>query len=107
MEENNKIIAEFMKIDVSFDGRFSINPMTRYGCWEIMKYHSDWNWLMEVVEKIESKCNNLGFQISAKFVHIRVNNNLTISSGVKSNRINAVYSACIEFIKSYNKREEK
>lgn len=57
---------------------------------------------MEVVEKIESKCSNLGFQISQRFVHIRVNNNLTISSGVKSNRIEAVYNACVEFIKWYN-----
>jgi hypothetical protein len=57
---------------------------------------------MEVVEKIESLCNNRGFEISSRFVHIRVNNNLTISSGVCSNRIEAVYNACVEFIKWYN-----
>lgn len=106
MNTDNKLIAGFMGIDVAFDGTFSINPITRYGCWEVMKYDSDWNWLMTVVDKIESLCNNVGFEISSRFVHIRVNNNLTISSGIKDNRMEAIYSACVEYIKWYNKQSK-
>jgi hypothetical protein len=110
--ENNKLIAEFMgwKLghpellelrwsDEWFDGR---DKKTTKG---FLHFDTDWNWLMEVVEKIESLCSNRGFEISARFVHIRVNNNLTISSGVKDNRIEAVYNVCIEFIKWYNQQK--
>jgi hypothetical protein len=121
--ENNKIIAEFMgctnfkmygnsftfdhpnKTKWEWSNRFKDNIETNNFSSSSSFYDNDWNWLMEVVEKIESKCSNLGFQISARFVHIRVNNNLTISSGVKPNRIEAVYNACIEFIKWYNENK--
>jgi hypothetical protein len=106
--ENNKLIAEFLgqnKMPYEFP---QFGYIKTNGDWNDtffdnqLKFHKDWNWLMEVVEKIESLCNNRGFEISSRFVHIRVNNNLTISSGVCSNRIEAVYNACVEFIKWYN-----
>ena len=101
--ENNKLIAEFMGYKKSIANTwFKGNKIVQTTSF---KYDSDWNWLMEVVEKIESKCSNLGFEISARFVHIRVDNEWIISSGVKSNRIEAVYNACIEFIKWNNQQK--
>jgi hypothetical protein len=106
--ENNKLIAEFMGCFQDKFGFWGFENTKEYKRWhtdrflDFTNYDSDWNSLMEVVEKIQSKCSNLGFEISARFVHIRVNNNLTISSGVKTNRIEAVYNACIEFIKWNN-----
>ena len=115
--EKNKMINIFMGLKpVEIFGRFSISKDHVSVCCDTSdetmesfskstKYHSDWNWLMEVVDKIESLCSNTGFEISSSFVHIRVNNNLTISSGVCSDRMEAVYNACVEFIKWYNQQK--
>jgi hypothetical protein len=104
--ENNKIIAEFMEINTAFDDTFSINPMTKYGCWEKMKYDTDWNWLMEVVEKIES----LGYDLFIETFEVRIEKyretlfrqHTKVSNQTK---IKAVYNACVEFIKWYNENK--
>ena len=113
METENRLIAEFMGIDTAFDGRFSINPITKYGGWELMVYHSDWNWLMEVVEKIES----LGYIVSTHFNSTDIKD-LDTSETICYNRgswkqytpqltkIESVYNACLEFIKWYNKQNQ-
>jgi len=43
--EGNKIIAEFMQHPEGYD---------EHGVWQKLAYHSSWDWLMPVVEKIES-----------------------------------------------------
>lgn len=119
-EETNKLIAEFMGIDVAFDGTFSINPMTRYGCWEKMKYATDWNWLMEVVEKIESLGVNIWVVKNKVKITIigelaqKLNNSLydTEFEGydfeyyTKETKIEAVYNACVTFIEWYNSADK-
>ena len=77
--ENNKIIAKFMGyIDngCSEEG-FLINPTTNYDEDIIeLKFNSDWNWLMEVVEKIESlKSPYDGFSWSIEPFSVRINRN--------------------------------
>lgn len=101
--ENNKLIAEFM----GFLPRIK-NP----------KYHNDWNILMQVVEKIES----LGYELQKENNSVFFKGNYTeISSfyGMKkyyktefnkdcnSTFIEAVYNACIEFIKWYNQNTQQ
>ena len=127
--ENNKIIAEFMGyIDngCSEEG-FLINPITNFDE-EIndLKYHSDWNWLMEVVEKIENLPSRTlqGTYYSGNEVKIykAINTNthyceinLVKESGYrivsiqfnKESKIKSVYDACLEFIKWYNLNSEK
>jgi hypothetical protein len=69
-------------------------------------YHSNWEWLMPVVDKIQSlrnKCNNVKLEygltlINAietwfKYTHKRIS------------KKEAVWLACVEFIEWYNKQE--
>ena len=105
METNNKIIAEFMGAKLTKD----LNIM--YPVYEgdssyvkNLKYHSDWNWLMEVVEKIES----IGFTFETKKNWARITRkgeNIILRWEEDKTKIEAVYNACIEFIKWYNENK--
>ena len=51
--ENNKLIAEFMQL-VECETDYLYHPSSEKGFLkDYLMYNSDWNWLMEVVEKIE------------------------------------------------------
>ena len=110
METNNKLIAEFLGyIDngCSEEG-FLIDPKTNYDvCIDSLQFHTDWNWLIQVVEKIES----LGYSvnISSSMVYINGDNSRIVSPfniGFKITKIEAVYNACVEFIKWYNENKD-
>jgi uncharacterized protein YqgV (UPF0045/DUF77 family) len=64
------------------------------------KFHSDWDRLMEVVEKIE----RLGYRIEIvkHICRIYLSDKETIIISENIPKIEAVYNACIEFIKWYN-----
>ena len=101
--ENNKIIAEFMGyIDngCSEEG-FLINPITNFDE-EIndLRYHLDWNWLMEVVEKI--------YQTELYYnKYIDFNASMFTDGKIEvSTKIDLVYNQCVEFIKWYNEQKE-
>ena len=53
METNNKIIAEFMKY-IKHTQTKAYLTKDGYFHDKDLKFHKDWNWLMEVVEKIEN-----------------------------------------------------
>ena len=105
METSNKIIAEFMgyikhtqtKAYLTTDGYFHERDL---------KFHKDWNWLMEVVEKIES----IGFTFETKKNWARITRkgeNIILRWEEDKTKIEAVYNACIEFIKWYNENSAK
>lgn len=99
--ENNKIIAEFMGyIDngCSEEG-FLINPITNFDE-EIndLRYHLDWNWLMEVVEKIFKDF----YKLNPCPIYLKIN----IEKALNEVNIEAVYNACVEFIKWYDEQKE-
>ena len=97
--QNNEIIAVFMGRVIPEDKLefYDENPTTHF-------YNSNWNWLMEVVEKIES----LGYRVTIVRHICRIDlteeSKLIISEDIK--KIEAVYSACLEFIKWYNKQNK-
>ena len=95
--ENNKLIAEFLSV--------KIHPIEERGLYngyfiDELKYHEDWNWLMVVVEKIES----LGYRIEIvkHICRIYLSNKETIIISENTPKIEAVYNAVVEFIKWYN-----
>ena len=104
--ENNKIIVEFMKWDILNDMTYSKATKGKWVELDKLKFHSNWNWLMEVVEKIES----IGFTFETKKNWARITRkgeNIILRWEEDKTKIEAVYNACIEFIKWYNENSAK
>ena len=95
--ENNKLIAEFLcttQKTKDLDDCYILNGKAYHI--EDLNFHSNWNWLMEVVEKIFKDFYNLnpcpiGLKMEIEKQLIKVNKE-------------AVYNACVEFIKWYNQQ---
>lgn len=101
--ENNKLIAEFMAGEK--DKQVYIKHLNAWydNCMGY-KYNTDWNWLMEVVEKIES----LGFEFTIKRSWAKItrkNENIVARWEDDKTKIESVYNACLEFIKWYNEQK--
>ena len=103
--ENNKIIAEFM-IKQEPTENFCVGSIgqevgvftgikTEYFKYEDLKFHSDWNWLMEVIK-----------QIVESGIFIRYDNN-KFYKNISKFEIKSSYKSCVEFIKWYNKNAVK
>lgn len=134
MKEQNKLIAEFMGsryINEPFFDK-STNKMVDYWYWtkpdngwpsskltnqeystaymiENWAYHTSWDWLIPVVEKIESLNWSTELRYTAGVGH----NMYFISAGAELNRtksstdkIEAVYNAVIFFINWYNQQNQ-
>ena len=135
--ENNKIIAEFMgvsKSKIDANGQVLNFENSKYNT-----YNSDWNWLMEVVEKIETTSYNITqtkpylnnkdrfkgtTSLSGEFIigyddredfkgwtsYVGLGTLPSIIIKDFGNRFNtkieAVYNACVEFIKWYNEQNK-
>ena len=108
MKTNNKLIAEF----IGYKEYVNEGAIQLYIKDEVVKsigqldFHSDWNWLMEVVEKIES----IGFTFETKKNWARITRkgeNIILRWEEDKTKIEAVYNACVEFIKWYNENSAK
>ena len=99
MRDNNKLIADFMGKEWHkefFKDVFIISPSNI-----TYKFDTDWNWLMPVVEKIETTNNGCTLVIiEDERCHIDNQNGIEIDS-VGHTKIEATYNAVIEFIKQY------
>lgn len=120
--KNNKIIAEFMgfipitESDFLADN-YKVKKKDILMVIECTKYHSDWNWLMEVVEKIES-INEANDEFYSDYSFIVTNfiqnwtagfisrENVEIVNVEGLTRKESVYNACLEFIKWYNEQNK-
>lgn len=118
--ENNKLIAEFIGRCGKNDGSLYTFPgvselLSNNEIWYELKdskFHTSWDWLMPVLEKIET-LNDLGkdVNISTYIIYNKTYINVTHYNigGIKSILINKeetkflnTYVACVEFIKWYN-----
>lgn len=124
MEEENKLIAEFMGYKLercrnglawdigraipAKDHLFPIQGLLHTG--RELKFHTEWNWLMSVVEKIEdiedefrqAKYNVNTVQCFVEIVDNRNSEEIVVIDG--NNRKQATFKAVVEFIKWYNER---
>jgi hypothetical protein len=98
MEENNKLIAEFIGFVESptTNKYWTKRSSEGFGIGELvdLKFDSDWNWLMQVVEKIDEVC---GLDLHEWDEHI--------NNALCSKSLHTTYNACVEFIKWYNQNK--
>ena len=129
--ENNELFAEFLEWKKNEDGTFESpskffwEDSHAHMSWNVVRYDwkpsnmlfdVDWNWLMEVVEKIEnqyrSKFSKNTFPcVSISSICCKIsfygNYEEVITNIVRPTKIEAVYQACLEFIKWYNENKSK
>tara|TARA_R110000823_G_scaffold147498_3_gene277983 strand:+ start:192 stop:491 length:300 start_codon:yes stop_codon:yes gene_type:complete len=95
--ENNKLIAEFMRVDqVDVDTWLDKN--------EELNYNSSWDWLIPVVEKIESLsivCFEKNLQEEGDYQALFTKGNDIFICHYADTSIEATYKAVIEFIKQH------
>ena len=86
-----------------------------------LKYHSDWNWLMKVVEKIEnikdSHHGRFGIYISSNSCVIQSTNfksdkpianpSYYYDDVILNSKLESTYNAVVRFINFYNKQKEE
>jgi len=91
MKDSNRLIADFMYEETM--------PISQ------MEYHTSWDWLMPVVERIENLCFEFFIVESrCKVAHNSDNSIATIlDSEGKSTKLNHTYSVVVEFINEHNK----
>ena len=128
--EGNRLIADFMQVDYS--GKEQI--MWRPGAYipfteKCLRYHSSWDWLMSVVNKIE----NIGsiveihgtrhalekINLHSCRIHYSIFNTVTdkyvadeivlfrYNTKFNISKINCVYEAVVEFIKWHNQQNNE
>ena len=112
--ENNKLIAEFMGLQITADQKayfielgdskyFNTNKGITQNAMLInrLRYNSSWDWLMTIVENIES----LNHWVEIYGVGCYVKPKTTegyLKAFNASTKIECVYNACIDFIKWFN-----
>lgn len=115
--ENNKLIAEFMGMNYGDPNDNSVmTQMTPQGNEVVridsMKYHTSWDWLMPVVQRIEctstdNKDNSDNFfNVTIEVFECNINGvdtSINISHNAQT-KIKTTYNAVVEFIKEYNKQ---
>jgi hypothetical protein len=119
--DNNKLLAEFMGFKLQQDpnerwfGQYFTTPNDVWANRiELLHFDTDWNWLMEVVEKIEQ----LGYvteiigNIERKFTCITYPNTseeyisrIGYGEEMFLNKKYVTYQAVVAFIKWYNKNK--
>jgi hypothetical protein len=105
--EDNKLLAEFMGFQQTnigwYDAEEVLLRAERDNTFDNLKFHSDWNWLMEVVEKIESLGVVVEIRESVCYISPFPNNYV---SELEETKIQATYIACVRFVKWYNEQNK-
>ena len=105
MEEKNKLIAEFMGFVYKWQPKHNYfcrpehsmeNNEFSYAI-DDLKYHSSWDWLMPVVEKIEKEYEVAIIREECDITHMGYQSWSFITEKANS-KIEAVYNAIIKYI---------
>lgn len=92
MKANNKLLADFINCE---------NPQAWEDAPSLFEY--DWNWLMQVVDKIESLGVVVEIRENVCYIETSTNN---YYSELEETKIQATYKACVEFVKWYNEQKK-
>lgn len=113
--ESNKLIASFMGLTLGHPELFELRWADQYfdanrnRIGKHLLYHSSYDWLMPVVEKIEGLGHDVSIlknAVGLQWCGIgKFSSNKTKATG--TTKIEAIYSAVVEFIKWYNKLGRK
>ena len=101
MKDNNTLIANFLGLELQEDNTYFDYESCEYINQEDLNYNTSWDMLMQVVDKIES----LGFETSLtkENFFIRMAGGNTQKGIMYTDKKEAVYNACVEFIEWWNK----
>ena len=112
--ENNRLIAEFMGLRTNSYGDYNIDKDVM-GFDMIVcsladtKFHTSWDWLMPVVEKIEDiECKETSTDLVGYHLYdVEIRQNVTTIHGTNieetaGGKLFNTYNAVVEFIKKYN-----
>ena len=103
--KSNKLKAEFMGYEVGYDDNFALTE----GTFKFMKYRTSWDWLIPVVQKINS-IEYLRSDMEIRFssspmcvLRTRTDNNhWDVLVCKDSEGLETIYATVLEFIKWYN-----
>jgi hypothetical protein len=127
--KDNIIIAKFMGWNIlPFEKRYALDgwyyginskgkrynglcAISKNNCWLAIaakvKYHSSWDWLMPVVEKIES----LDYKVDIFYKYAQVSTMdedfICRSFAINHSKIQEVWEMVVKFIKWYNKQNKQ
>tara|TARA_R110001606_G_scaffold53872_1_gene132536 strand:- start:155 stop:496 length:342 start_codon:yes stop_codon:yes gene_type:complete len=112
--ESNKLIAKFMELETP-DGCY-FEHLTQEGNKELthhmlLQYHTSWDWLMPVVEKIE--CTTIDnddnsdnfFNVMIEVFECNINGGEICICESGNTKREATYNAVVEFINEHNKNK--
>jgi len=97
--EDNRLIAEFLGSRVTVDTYF-INGMYMSIDDSELKFHSDWNWLMEIIEKIKVINQTAVGEFKDKLLHYQRNNKTIFDLSILECK-EVVFDLGLEFSKWY------
>lgn len=102
IKEGNRLLAEFMGWKITGtqfrnipDNYKDPNDSDNILSIDDFEYHSSWDWLMPVVQKI--KATDTGLDVYSLYVE----------DSLRTANIKEVYEAVIDFIKNYNEKIKK
>ena len=100
--KDNKLIAEFMGLEVLYrpnsNGFIEISDTELCDVDDLM-YHTSWDWLMPVVQKIES----LGYVFTIQGGKAEYGEMISETRCfIAEDKLSSTYKAVVEFIKTYN-----
>lgn len=111
MENNNKLIAEFLGLEtIRFNKEMYLlkwkKNLVQPKDDTIFKFDTDWNWLMNAVDKIES--DNFSIEMNKQedgdYQCLITKGNDIIFQTFSNTKLKATYNAVVEFIKFHNEQ---
>ena len=103
--ENNKLIAEFMGLSEIVKTNGIVFKDNNTDEIHLIKYHSEWNWLMPVIQEIG---NRTGYELCMHLEYSYWNNLGNDATGSEYGgyeNIASIHYAVVSFIKWYNENK--